>query len=163
MAVYEESEITQALIEAKFPTVASAIVASAGVDQVEITADAISEGYPEIVAQFEKVGFDAGMAKGIDTENERVASLDSISAVGYEKIIKDAKLDKTSTANDVKIKVFDEQQKTKANIVTGIQTDASEVAKAVADMGGQNVDENDVAKEGENLMAQANKNVRGEK
>ncbi len=134
MAVYEDNEITAELINEQFPAVASAIIAGAEQPQVEITADMIRESYPDIAAAFVAEGEQNGRAAGAEAEANRIASIEAVGMAGYEEIVAAAKADGKSTADDVKLAIFDAMQAKQANMKHARAVDGANLAAQVAEL-----------------------------
>lgn len=139
-----------------------------------ITAEALTESRPELVAEFEKVGFDKGREEGLSlgkiegaqAESQRVASIDEVAMAGYEDVVSDAKADGKSTAQDVKLAIFDKMQESTASSATSRATDGANLAAQAAELTAPNADENKEVvelKEATLRMAKAGKKARGEK
>jgi len=155
MAMFKEEEITAKLISEKFPEVASELTTNAKSNQLEVTAEMLNNDYPEIVASFVAQGEKAGIEKGVSAEAERIASIEAISAVGYEKVIADAKIDPKATADSTKLKLFDAMQAKNTD-------DGKSLADLGAEIGAQEVEEPSGEDEAVSMMANASKSVRGE-
>ena len=165
MAVYSDNEITADLIKTKFPTVASAIVAEAGEGVPDITADFIKTNHPDIAASFREEGVKEGEGAGANAERERISSIKAVAMPGYEDVVAAAIEDGKSTANDVKLAIYDAMQGKAANAKEAHAKDGKTLADLGAELGGGEGGETSKdkdAKEGENLMANAGKAARGE-
>lgn len=170
MAVYEDKDINVALINDKFPKVASAIIAQANENTPALTAEAIKEKYPDIVAGFvaegvEK-GTEVGKIEGAKAETGRLASIDAVAMAGYEDVVAAAKADGKSTAQDVKLAIFDKMQEKTASSASARANDGANLAAQAAELtvpstdgGGDAIDK----KAAEEMMAKAGKKARGEK
>ena len=163
MAMYKDADITADFIQTKFPSVASAIIASAHEEQPEITADLIRENHPEIAALFVKEGEEKGMKKGVQAEVERLAAIDAVAMPGYESIVAEAKKDSAKSANDVKLAIFDAMQEKAKNASSARAEDGASLAAKVAELTTQSGDEKSDIKKAEERMAMAAKKARGEK
>ncbi|MCD6432957.1 MAG: hypothetical protein J7L21_02855 [Sulfurimonas sp.] len=162
MAMFKEEEITAKLISEKFPEVASELTTNAKSNQLEVTAEMLNNDYPEIVASFVAQGEKAGIEKGVSAEAERIASIEAISAVGYEKVIADAKIDPKATADSTKLKLFDAMQAKNTATKKAIADDGKSLADLGAEIGAQEVEEPSGEDEAVSMMANASKSVRGE-
>jgi len=170
MAVYKDEDINVALINDKFPKVASAIIAQATEGAPALTAEAIQEQYPDVVASFVQQGVTTGIAEGkvegAKAEGERVASIEAVAVAGYEDVVAEAKADGKSTAQDVKLAIFDKMQATTTSAKSARAADGANLAKDAAALTTPTLEANadDVAKEAANEeMAKAGKKARGEK
>lgn len=169
MAVYEDKDINVALINDKFPKVASAIIAQANESAPALTAESIRADYPEIAAVFvaegEEAGKTAGMVEGAQAEAGRIASIDAVAMAGYEDVVAAAKADGKSTADDVKLAIFDAMKEKSTSASTARATDGANLAAQAAELGTDPVADTEKtdAKAAEEMMAKAGKKVRGEK
>ena len=164
MAVYEDSEITAELINGKFPTVASAIIAQAQGDAPEITAELITEKYPGIAAAFRQEGKEEGVLEGATAEQERLASIDAVDTSLYDAaqaaaIVAEAKEDGKSTANDVKLKLFDLGVNSKESMASARAEDGATLAALAAEAGNGEVPDKGASEKEKavQLMAEAAK------
>jgi HK97 family phage prohead protease len=149
-------------------------------DLSAVTAEALSEARPDLVAAFEKVGFEKGKTEGLTAGKEegvklgkadgakaealRIKSIQALSIKGYESVIDEALASADMTADQVKIKLFDAQQAA----LTKTKEAHAKDGKSLADLGkeiGQGEGDKELSEEeqGEALMAKAAENVRGAK
>jgi hypothetical protein len=169
MAVYDENQINVNLINEKFPKVASAIIAQANDGKATMSAETMKEKYPEIVASFieegKTAGIDIGKIEGAKAESARVASIDAVSVAGYEDVVAAAKADGKSTAQDVKLAIFDKMQESTKNASALRSEDGTNLAAQVAELTTTTDTNSDelAEKEASERMAKAAKVARGEK
>ena len=128
-----------------------------------LTAEALSEGRPELVAEFEKVGFEKGKTEGFDAgkteglelgkaegakaETERLESIDKVAMSGYEDIVDVAKKDGKSTAEDVELAIIRKQRANLSDQSTARATDGANLAAQVAQLNTDPNDDDATAKE----------------
>lgn len=171
MAVYKDEDINVALINDKFPRVASAIIAQANESTPALTAESFKNQYPDLAASFvaegKDVGIDEGKIAGAKAEAGRVASIEAEAMPGYEDIVAAAKADGKSTAQDVKLAIFDAMKEKSVNAKKARSTDGVNLAKQVVELNADalpNADESAAEKRAaEERMAKAGKKARGEK
>lgn len=163
MAMYKDADITADFIQTKFPSVASAIIASAHEEQPEITADLIREKHPEIAALFVKEGEEKGIQQGAQAEAERLAAIDAAAIPGYEEIVAEAKKDSTKSAEDVKLAIFDAMHEKAKSASSARADDGASLAAKVAELTTEGGDDKSDIKKAEERMALAAKKARGEK
>ena len=145
-----------------------------------LTAEALTETRPDLVAEFKKLGFEdgktegftsgkeegieLGKAEGAKAETERLASIDEVAMAGYEDIVADAKKDGESTAEDVELAIIRKQRTNLSNAGTARGTDAANLAKQTAELNASATGgENELSEEDEAvaLMDEAAENVKG--
>ena len=170
MAVYEDKDINVALINDKFPKVASAIIAQANEGAPALTVEAVRENHPAIADAFMTEGKEAGVAEGkvegAQAEASRIASIEAVAMAGYENIVASAKADGKSTAQDVKLAIFDAMNEKSASAKKARGTDGDNLAKQTAELNSEATPEqNDdaAAKAAGERMAKAGQKARGEK
>ena len=150
------------------------------VDLSELTAEALTESRPELVAAFEKVGFEKGKtegfssgkeeglklgkAEGAKAETTRLASIDDVAMSGYEDIVDAAKKDGKSTAEDVELAIIRKQRKNISTAGEARSIDGKNLAAQTAELnagasGG--ADEPSDEDEAVALMDEAAKNAKG--
>lgn len=166
--MYKYSDITAAMIQEKFPSVAAQIASNIG-NGVQITADSLRQSHPDIVAMFQKEGV-ASANSDVDTaikaENARVTSILALSKVGYEDVISTALADTAMTADQVKIKLFDAMSKTNADTFTAHKKDGESLGADLQELGGGSANGGDTNvsddEKAAKAMAEAGKQARGE-
>ena len=163
MAMYKDADITADFIQTKFPSVASAIIASAHGEQPEITADLIREKHPEIAALFVKEGEEKGMQKGAQAEAERLAAIDAVAMPGYEDIVAEAKKDSNKSANDVKVAIYDAMQERAKSASSARAEDGANLAAKAGELTTGTGDEMSDVEKAAARMAMAAKKARGER
>ncbi len=163
MAVYKDTDINDALISETFPAVAQAIIAEANEGTPDITAAFITENYPDIAASFVAQGEESGRTAGAEAEAARITSIDAVAMAGYEDIVATAKSDGKSTANDVKLAIFDAMQKNTASAATARATDGANLAAQTAELTGASGEVNTLSDDDKAvaLMDEAAKNAKG--
>ena len=169
MAVYEEQDINAELINEKFPSVASAIIAGAPkLEMPEIDAAFIKDNHPDIAESFVAEGKEAGMAdgkvEGAKAEAGRVAEIEAVAMPGYENIVADAKADGTSTAEDVELAIIRKQRESLSNGKAARSTDGANLAAQTAELNaGASGEANELSEEDKAvaLMDEAAKNAKG--
>lgn len=166
--MYKDSDITAAMIQEKFPTVAAQIASNMG-DGVQITADSLRQSHPDIVAMFQKEGVESAnsdVKASIKAENERVISILALSKVGYEDVISAALADSTMTPEKVKVQLFDAMNKTNADTFTAHKKDGESLGADLQEIGSGSANGSDTNVSDEekaaNAMAEAGKQARGE-
>jgi len=171
MAVYEDKDINVALINDKFPKVASAIIAQANEGAPALTVEAVREKYPAVADAFlregREEGVTEGMVAGAQAEAGRIASIEAVAMAGYENIVTAAKADGKSTAKDVKLAIFDAMSEKSASAKKARGTDGENLAKQTAELNTETSDDTNneaaAAEAAEERMAKAGKKARGEK
>lgn len=166
--MYKDSDITAAMIQEKFPTVAAQIASSIG-NGIEITADSLRQSHPDIVAMFQKEGV-ASANSDVDTaikaENARVTSILALSKVGYEDVISTALADSTMTPEKVKVKLFDAISATNTATFSAHKKDGESLGADLQELGGGSANEAETNvsddEKAAKAMAEAGKQARGE-
>ena len=135
-----------------------------------LTAEALAESRPDLVAEFQKVGFDNGKEEGLTlgreegakAETTRLASIDDVAMAGYESIVADAKADGKSTAEDVELAIIRQQRANLSTASTARATDGKNLAAQTAELnaGGSDAELSD-EQQADALMDAAAKNSRG--
>ena len=135
-----------------------------------LTAEALAESRPDLVAEFQKVGFDNGKEEGLTlgreegakAETTRLASIDDVAMAGYESIVADAKADGQSTAEDVELAIIRQQRANLSTASTARATDGKNLAAQTAELnaGGSDAELSD-EQQADALMDAAAKNSRG--
>ena len=135
-----------------------------------LTAEALAESRPDLVAEFQKVGFDHGKEEGLTlgreegakAETTRLASIDDVAMAGYESIVADAKADGQSTAEDVELAIIRQQRANLSTASTARSTDGTNLAAQTAELnaGGSDAELSD-EQQADALMDAAAKNSRG--
>ena len=135
-----------------------------------LTAEALAESRPDLVAEFQKVGFDNGKEEGLTlgreegakAETTRLASIDDVAMAGYESIVADAKADGQSTAEDVELAIIRQQRANLSTASTARSTDGTNLAAQTAELnaGGSDAELSD-EQQADALMDAAAKNSRG--
>lgn len=166
--MYKESDITAAMIQEKFPSVAAEIASNMG-EGIQITADSLKQSHPDIVAMFQKEGVESvnsDVDASIKAENTRVISILALSKVGYENVISDALADSTMTPEKVKIQLFDAMSKTNTDTFSAHKKDGESLGVTLSELGGGSAGAGDTKvsedEKAVSAMAEAGKQARGE-
>lgn len=170
MAMYKDSDISAAMIQEKFPSVAAEIVASANTGTgITITASSLRETHPDVVAEIVAVAQaeqTASVDAAVAAEQKRIADIQALARPGYESIISDALADTKATPEQVKIQLFDAMNKTRTDSASAHSADGESLGKDLMELGGGSAyggdtdvsDDEKAAAE----MAEAGKKARGE-
>ncbi|TDA64284.1 hypothetical protein E0765_06100 [Sulfuricurvum sp. IAE1] len=170
MAMYKDSEITAAMIQDKFPSVATEIVASASAETgITITAASLRETHPDVVAEI-VAGATANQSEAVATavaaEQKRIADIQALSRPGYESIISKALSDTKVTPEQVKIKMFDAMNSKRTETASAHSADGESLGKDLVELGGGSADGADANTSDDEkavaAMAEAGKKARGE-
>jgi len=129
----------------------NSVIAKTSIGEANMTLETFKTEHPELLTQ---ISADA-MEKGAESERNRIKTIDSINASGSEDIVTAMKFDGKSTANDVKSALFDAQEKTKAELSTKVEADASEVTALVGELNTETPAVEAVVDEGKEAMALA--------
>jgi len=138
--------------------------------ETAMTVELLQEKHPEIAEALKQEGHTIGLSEGkkigADSERERILSIQALSAVGYENIIKECLADENITADQAKVKLFDAMQTKKTEVFTQHKEDAQQLGADLAELnGGGAVDANqqlDDEKAAMEALQNAAKQVRGE-
>lgn len=139
-----------------------------------LTVEALTDSRPELVAELKKMGFEDGKSEGFEMgkaegaklEAKRIADIENVAMAGYEDIILAAKADGKSTAQDVKLAIFDEMQKTASSAKDARAEDGATLAAHAKELITEpTTDDKQLAEEkaAAEMMAKAGKKARGEK
>lgn len=169
--MYKETDITAAMIQEKFPTVAAEIVAGASSQNngITITADSLRESHPDIVASFREEGraeSTTALADAATAENARILAIQSLAQVGYESVITAALADTNVTPDQVKIQMFDAMNTKRTTEASSHRADGESLGKDLIALGGGSADGGDTDVSDDDkaaaAMAEAGKKARGE-
>jgi len=129
---------------------------------VDMTLELLEEQHPDIVKTLRQ----EGEKLGADTERERILSIQALSSVGYESIIKECLSDTNITAEQVKVKLFDAMQEKQKDTFSQhkedgetLGTDLSQLSGGSEEGGQQTLSDE---KEAMLAMQEAGKKARGE-
>lgn len=170
MAMYKDTDITAAMIQEKFPSVAAAIVASASAETgITITAASLRDSHPDVVAEI-VAGAIADQSAAVDAavsaEQKRIAEIQALSRPGYDNIISAALADTKATPEQVKIQLFDAMNKTRTDSASAHSADGESLGKDLMELGGGSADGGDTDVSDDEkaaaAMAEAGKKARGE-
>jgi len=169
--MYKDADITAAMIQEKFPSVAAEIVAnsiSSG-DISPITAETIRTSHPDIVAAIEseaRANVEASITTAVTAENARIASIQALSQPGYESIITAALADTSVGADQVKIQMFDAINEKRTSTASLHSADGASLGQDLIELGGGSADGGDTNVSDDEkaaaAMAEAGKKARGE-
>jgi len=166
--MYKDSDITAAMIQEKFPSVAAEIASNIG-SNIYITADSLRQSHPDIVSMFQKEGVasaNSDVDASIKAENARVLSILALSKVGYEGVISTALADSTMTPEKVKIQLFDAMSKTNTDTLSAHKKDGESLGADLLELGGGSANGVDTKVSDDEkaalAMAEAGKQARGE-
>lgn len=138
---------------------------------VEMTLELLQEKHPDIVQTLREEGRNEGLSEGkkigADSERERILAIESLNAVGYENIIKEALSDASITAEQVKVKLFDAMQEKMQTSFAQHKEDGQQLADDLGELGGGSSAEGGDAnlsdeKAAQLAMVEAGKKIRGE-
>lgn len=169
--MYKDSDITAAMIQEKFPSVATeiALSMSGSIEQTIVTADSFRQSHPDLVAMFQKEGVvsaNIDIDASIKAENSRVISILALSKVGYEDVINAALADSTMTPEKVKVQLFDAMSATNTATFSAHKKDGESLGADLLELGGSSADGVDTKvsddKKAVLAMAEAGKQARGE-
>lgn len=169
--MYKDSDITAAMIQEKFPSVATeiALSMSGSIEQTIVTADSFRQSHPDLVAMFQKEGVvsaNIDIDASIKAENARVISILALSKVGYEDVISTALADSTMTPEKVKVQLFDAMNKTNADTFSAHKKDGESLGVTLSELGSGSAGEGDTQvsddEKAVSAMAEAGKQARGE-
>lgn len=169
--MYKDADITAAMIQEKFPTVAAEIVASSiSSGHINpITADSLRESHPDIVAALREEGraeSSTSTAEAIAAENARILAIQSLAQPGYESVITAALADTNITPDQVKIQMFDAMNGKRASMASSHRADGESLGKDLIALGGGSADGGDTDVSDEDKAAAdmevAGKKARGE-
>lgn len=143
--MYKETDITAAMIQEKFPTVAAEIVAGASSQNngITITADSLRESHPDVVAALREEGRVESLADAATAENARILAIQSLSQVGYESVITAALADTNVTPDQVKIQMFDAMNTKRTAEASSHRADGESLGKDLIALGGGSADGGD--------------------
>lgn len=166
--MYKDSDITAAMIQEKFPSVAAEIALNIG-RGIEITADSLRQSHADIVAMFQKEGLasaNSDVDASVKAENARVISILALSKVGYENVITSALADSTMTPEKVKVQLFDAMSATNTATFSAHKKDGESLGADLLELGGSSADGVDTQvsddEKAVSAMAEAGKQARGE-
>lgn len=170
MAMYKHSDITAAMIQEKFPSVAAEIVASANSGTgITITASSLRETHPDVVDEI-VAGAQAEQTASVDAavaaEQKRISDIQALARPGYESIISDALADTKVTPEQVKIQLFDAMNSKRSDAAAAHSADGESLGKDLMELGGGSADGGDTDVSDDEkaaaAMAEAGKKARGE-
>ena len=166
--MYKNIDITAAMIQEKFPSVACEIALNMG-NGIEISADSLRQSHPDIVAMFQQEGvasIDSDIDTSVKAENARVISILALSKVGYENVISTALADSTMTPEKVKVQLFDAMSATNTATFSAYKKDGESLGADLLELGGSSADGVDTKVSDDEkavlAMAEAGKQARGE-
>lgn len=171
MAMYKDSDITAAMIQDKFPSVAAEITKNMGgsVEAFNITSASLRESHPDVVAEIvagAQADHTASVDAAVAAEQKRIADIQALARPGYDTIISAALADTKVTPEQVKIKLFDAMNKTRSDSASVHSADGESLGKDLVELGGGSADGGDTDVSDDDkaaaAMAEAGKKARGE-
>lgn len=111
-------------------------------EKQEFTAETFKAAFPEIHEEIRRAGYDAGLAKGVETgraegfeagkkaERDRIREVEGVSIPGHEKLIAELKFNGTTTGPEAAVKVLEAEKALRETKRESFVADAAKPAPA---------------------------------
>jgi len=106
---FNVSEITHEFLAKHAPNIVASIEQKA-VAKLEINKEYLAKNHSETLKAIEKDSYNAGFAKGCNTERERIKEIEDITPDGFEAVAEKYKFDGKTSAGDVATAILKEQK-----------------------------------------------------